>query len=402
MAIFRYKATDADKKRIEGLVEANSEYEAGEIISEKNLSVISIKKEGGFKKEIKILSLLNKIKKKDLVIFFRQFSVLVSASVDLVQSLRILVEQTDNIRLKIIVSEIADEVDSGSRLSDSFSKRSDVFSNFHINVIKSGETSGKLDEVMNYLAEEIEKDYDMISKIKGAMMYPAFLFTGLIVVGSVMMVMVIPKLTLILTESGADLPFTTKILIATSDFFVGYWWLLFLIFGALIMGVYFFAKTKIGKRNLDLLILKLPIFGGLWRRIYVTRFTRTMYTLISGGVTINQSLIISAEVIGNQVYRDLILRTSKAVEDGNSMSSVFVNDENMPKMVAQIISVGEKTGKLDTILQKISDFYTKEINNITANLMVLLEPIVLVLMGVAVGIMVAGIILPMYNLASGY
>lgn len=402
MAIFRYKATDTEGKRVEGLVEANNEYEAGEIIGEKNLSVISLKKESGFKKEIKILNLFNKIKKKDLVIFFRQFSVLVSASVDLVQALRILVEQTDNIRLKIIISEIADEVDSGSRLSDSFSKRSEIFSNFHINVIKSGETSGKLDEVMNYLAEEIEKDYDMISKIKGAMMYPAFLLAGLVLVGSVMMIMVIPKLTSILTESGAALPFTTKILIATSDFFVGYWWLLSMLVAALFAGIYFFSKTEFGKRNLDLLVLKLPIFGGLWKRIYVTRFTRTMQTLISGGVTINQSLIISAEVIGNQVYRDLILRTSKAVEDGNSMSSVFVDDENMPKMVSQIISVGEKTGKLDTILQKISDFYTKEINNITANLMVLLEPIVLVLMGVAVGIMVAGIILPMYNLASGY
>ncbi len=402
MAIFRYKATDLDKKRIEGLIEADNDYEAGEILSEKNLSVVSLKKEAGFKRNIKIFNLLNHINKKDLVVFFRQFSVLVSASVNLVQALRILVEQTDNIKLKIIISEIADEVDSGSRLSDSFSKRQGVFSNFHINVIRSGETSGQLDEVMNYLAEEIEKDYDMISKIKGAMMYPAFLLTGLIVVGSVMMVMVIPKLTAIITESGAKMPVTTKILIAVSDFFVNYWWLLLMTVFGTIFGLYFYSKTEKGKRNIDLFILKLPIFGGLWRRIYVTRFTRTMYTLISGGVTINKSLIISAEVIGNQVYRDLILKTSKSVEDGNSMSSVFVKSDDMPKMVTQIISVGEKTGKLDVVLEKISDFYIKEINNITNNLMVLLEPIILVIMGIAVGIMVAGIILPMYNMASGY
>lgn len=402
MAIFRYKALNTAKKRVEGLIEAENEYEAGEILKEKELSIFSLRKESGFGKEIKILNLLNRVKKKDLVVLFRQFSVMISASVNIVQALRILVEQTENIRLKIIVSEIADEVDSGSRLSDSFEKRPDVFSNFYINVVRSGETSGKLDEVLNYLANEIEKDYDMSMKIRGAMIYPAFILSGLLVVGTIMMVVVIPKLTDILEEAGAGLPMSTKIIIGISDFISGYWWLIFAGLIGFFIAFYFYSRTETGRRRIDFLALKLPIFGELLKKIYVTRFARTMHTLIAGGVTINQSLSISAEVIENKIYQDLILQTAKSVDDGNSISSVFLESKEMPKMVTQIINIGEKTGKLDIVLEKIADFYTREINNTVANLMVLLEPVILVIMGVGVGVMVAGIIMPMYNMASAY
>ena len=402
MAIFRYKAQDRENKRVEGLIEADNDYEAGEILREKNLSVFSLKKESSVARGINFLNLINAIKKKDLVIFFRQLSVMVSASVNLVQALKILVAQTENIKLKIMVSEIADEVDSGSRLSEAMEKRSGVFSGFHINVIKSGETSGKLDEVLNYLADEIEKDYDMISKVKGAMIYPAFILTGLVAVGSVMMIFVIPQLTAMLTESGVALPLSTRIIIATSSFLKSFWWFLLIVIILILFGVYYYSNTAKGKRNLDFVILKMPIFGELLKKIYVTRFARTMHILISGGVTITNSLNICAEVVGNQVFKDLILKTVKAVEDGSLISSVFMESEEMPTMVTQIVSVGEKTGKLDVVLARIADFYTREINNTTANLMVLLEPIILLLMGLAVGTVVAGIILPMYNLASGY
>jgi type IV pilus assembly protein PilC len=402
MAIFRYKALNTAKKRVEGLIEAENEYEAGEILKEKELTIFSLRKESGFGKEIKILNFFNRVKKKDLVILFRQFSVMISASVNIVQALRILVEQTENIRLKIIVSEIADEVDSGSRLSDSFERRSDVFSNFYINVVRSGETSGKLDEVLNYLANEIEKDYDLSMKIRGAMIYPVFILSGLLVVGTIMMVVVIPKLTDILEEAGAGLPLSTKIIIGISNFISGYWWLILAGLVGFFTVFYFYSKTETGRRRIDFFTLKLPVFGELLKKIYVTRFARTMHTLIAGGVTINQSLSISAEVIDNKIYQDLIIQTAKSVDDGNSISSVFLENKEMPKMVTQIINIGEKTGKLDVVLEKIADFYTREINNTVANLMILLEPIILVIMGIGVGVMVAGIIMPMYNMASVY
>ncbi|MFA4834334.1 MAG: type II secretion system F family protein [Patescibacteria group bacterium] len=402
MAIFKYKALDSDKKITEGLIEAVNEKMAAETLQERGFSIVSIKKHSEGKGETKFLAILNRVKGKDIVIFSRQFSVMISANVALVQALKILIEQTENITLKMIISEMADEVDSGLRLSDALAKRPKVFSSFYINVIRSGETSGKLDEVLNYLADEMEKDYDMTSKIRGAMIYPVFVLAGLGVVGVVMMMFVVPKLTGILTETGATLPLPTRALIGTSDFLSAYWWLLLIVLVGAAVGSRFYLKSPAGKRQFDLLKLRLPIFGKLFQRIYLVRFTRSMNTLIMGGVTITKSLKIASEVVGNEVYKELIEETSQAVEDGDSISSVFVESKEIPKMVSQMMAIGEKTGKMDVILGRITDFYSREINNIVANLMTLMEPIIMVVMGIAVGVMVAAIILPMYNLASQF
>jgi type IV pilus assembly protein PilC len=401
MPIFKYKAIDKNNKSIEGLIETTSDSVAAEILQEKEFTVISIT-EKAVKKQLGFMKALNRVKQKDLVIFSRQFSVMVSANVALVQALRILVDQTENLTLKMIISEIADEVDAGSRLSDSLSKRPKIFSDFYINIVKSGETSGKLDEVLNYLADEMEKDYDMMSKIKGAMIYPAFVLFGLCVVGAVMMVFVVPKLTAILTETGGELPFATKLLIGTSEFMTKYWWLLIIIMLAIFFGAKAYLKTETGKKQFDYIILKLPIFGKLLQRIYLVRLTRSMNTLIVGGVTITKSLRIVADVVGNETYKHLVKETSKAVEDGESISSVFITSNEIPKMVSQMMSIGERTGKLDIILERITDFYGREVKNIIDNLMSLMEPIIMIIMGIAVGIMVAAIILPMYNMANQF
>jgi type IV pilus assembly protein PilC len=295
---------------------------------------------------------------------------------------------------------LADEVDSGYRLSDALSKRPTIFSHFYVSVVKSGETSGKLEEVLEYLANEMEKDYDMNNKIKGAMIYPAFVFGGLLIVGLLMMAFVVPKLTDVLKESGGQLPMATKLLIGVSGFLSQYWWLVFIGLGGLVAGFTFFIRQRQGREIIDRLILHLPVFGRLFQRIYLVRFTRTMNTLIVGGVTIVDSLKVAAEVTGNSVYKKLIEDTVIAVEEGSTISGIFINHPQVPKMVSQMIGVGEKTGKLDIVLDRITHFYTREIDNIVANLMTLLEPIIMVFMGVAVGLMVAAIILPMYNLAS--
>jgi len=361
MPIFKYKAFNRDKKVQEGMVEAISKDYVGEILTEKGFSIVSITEVSSGKK-IFNLDFLNRIKTKDIVIFSRQFSVLISANVSMVQALKVLVDQTANVILKMILSEVADEVDAGSTLSEALAKRPNVFNNFYVSVVRSGETSGKLDEVLSYLADEMEKDYDMMSKIKGAMIYPVFVLVSLIVVGIVMMIFVVPKLTGILTESGAELPITTRILIGTSSFMQQYWWLLIIITVALVAAFKWYEKRPQGRRQLDYLKLRLPIFGHLFQLIYLVRFTRSMNTLIVGGVTIDNSLKVTAEVVGNKIYQELIEETVKEVEDGNSISSVFIKSKTIPKMVSQMLNIGEKTGKMDVILDRITNFYSREIS----------------------------------------
>ncbi len=399
MAVFKYKAKNKENKIVSGTVEAETEDAAINILKDKELAIISLK-EGSGKGGKKQIVLFSAIKPKDIVIFSRQFSVLISASVSLVQSLKLLVEQTTNPKFKIIIAEIADEVDGGEKLSSSLAKRPKVFSNFYVNVVKSGETSGKLDEVLNYLADELEKDYDMTSKIKGAMIYPAFVFVGMIGVGTVMMVFVVPKLTDVMRETGAELPMATKIIIALSDFLSGSWWLLIIILVGLAIGIKMLLKLPRTKKIVDTVLLHLPIFGKLFQKIYLVRFTRSLRTLLIGGVSISRALKITADVVDNYVFKNLIKETKKEVEDGNSISVVFSESKVMPGMVSQMMGIGEKTGRLDVILEKVTDFYTREINNVVANLMTLMEPIIMVIMGIGVGIMVAAIIMPMYNMAS--
>ncbi len=382
----------------EGLVEAMSEDLAAETLREKGYDIISLS--STLVSGSSGVHIFNRITAKDIVIFARQFAVMISANVSMVQSLKILTEQTVNIKLKIIISEMADEIDGGEKLSECLAKRPKVFSDFFVNIVKSGEASGKLDEVLNYLADETEKDYDMASKIKGAMMYPAFVMLGLLIVGIVMMVYVVPKLMEILIESGIELPLTTKILIAVSGFFVKYWLVVIIAPILLLILTKLYIARPDGRRMIDLLMLRLPIFGKLLRIIYLIRFCRSMNTLIISGIPISKSLKIAGDVVSNQVYKDLIEKTVRQVEEGNSISSIFSTSKEIPKMVSQMLNIGEKTGRLDIILGRLASFYTREANNIIANLMTLMEPIIMVIIGIAVGIMVAAIILPMYSMSS--
>ncbi len=400
MANFSYKAKNKENKTVAGVVQAPSEEMAVDILVDKGLTIFWFK-ETATKGEMGLnIPFLNRIPPKDIVIFSRQLSVLVSANVPLVQSLKTMIKQTNNNRLKIIVSELSDEVEGGSKLSTALGKYPIAFSNFYVNIIRSGETSGKLDEVLNYLADQQEKDYDLMSKIRGAMIYPAFILSSLTVVGMMMMIFVIPKLTGILQEANAELPLATRILIGVSGFLQGFWWLLLILFIGLFIGFQFFIKTDFGRRYWDLIKLKVPVVGNLLRKIMIVRFLRSLDTLITGGVSLPKSLRITGDVVGNVIFKELILNTVKEVEGGNPIASVFAQSKDVPYMVSQMMNIGEKTGKLDEVLRKLTDFYAREIDNLVRNLVTLVEPLVMVLMGLGVGLMVAAVILPMYNLAS--
>lgn len=403
MAIFNYKAKDLSGRNIRGRVEAVDEQVAANILRDKNLFVIKISRRMHFFLIDKIVEkLFHRIKVKDGVIFFRQLSVLISANIPLVQGLNILAKQTTNETFRNIVLDIADDVEGGARLSDSLSKYPQVFNNFVVSMVKSGETSGKLEEVLIYLANQQEQDYDMMSKIKGAMIYPVFVFGMLIIVGVVVMVFVIPKLTAIFVESNAKLPGTTVLLINTSNFIINFWWLLIFILAVIVIFLQIYIKTPFGRNQWDTFKLRIPVVGFLFQRIYIVRFTRSFATLITGGVVITKALEVTKEVVGNTVYQKLISKTIKEVEDGNSLVSVFSKSHYVPVMLVQMMSVGEEAGKLDMVLAKITDFYTKEVETLVKNILTLLEPLVIVLMGLGVGLLVAAVIMPIYNLASQF
>ena len=401
MAIFRYKAKNAKGRTKSGLDVAMSEADLSQRLRRQNLDVISIAAADN-SLEAKLNLLLNKPKGKDLAVFSRQFAVMISANVLIVESLVILIEQTSNFKLKQAVSEVAFEVTAGSLLSDSLGKHPRIFDNFFINMVKSGEASGKLDEVLEYLADQTERSYDTASKVKGAMIYPVFVLIAMVVVGIVLMVKILPSLTGMLQESGMDLPVTTKIIIATSDFLVNYLWLVIVLVIGLVFLVRLYLKTDKGRRNWDSLTLRIPIFGKLVNYVVLTRFTRSLSTLLKGGVTITKSLEVVSGVVSNKVYEDILLRTLQSIKDGNPLSTVMNTESIVPKMVPQMISVGERTGKIDVVLDSITGFYTRESEKMLANLSSLMEPLIMVIMGIGVGIMVAAVIMPMYSMATQF
>jgi type IV pilus assembly protein PilC len=405
MAVFTYRAANASGKQAEGIVEAPSLDAAASLLADKALVVISLEEtranavaqamRGGnvlFRKRIKV---------RDIVIFTRQLSVLVSANLPLVQALKVLVNQLSNPQLQAVVAEIAGEVEGGMKLSRALARHPKHFTDFYVNIVRSGETSGKLDEVLNYLADQLEKDYDLNSKIKGAMIYPTFILGGLFIVAALMMAFVVPQLTKILVEANLKLPFSTRVLIFISNAVRGYWWLGIIIIVGGIFGIRRYIKTPQGQVRWGYAQLRMPIFGQLLQRIYLVRFSRSLSTLLVGGVPLTSALEIVADVVGNATYRQLINETVKAVEDGNPIASLMQKRPDVvPSMVSHMLTVGEQTGRIDAVLGRISDFYTREVNNIVANLSTIIEPVIMIILGVGVAGLVMAIMLPMYQMSS--
>lgn len=401
MPIFRYKAKNNKGKTKVGKVIALSEGDALKRLSKKLLNVSKIDDISN-SLEIKINEKLSPVKNKDLVVFSRQFAVMISAHVTITEALYTIIEQTENDHFRNIVSKIAYEVDGGALLSDALKQYNGIFSDFYCNIIKAGETSGKLDEVLNYLADEMEKDYDMLKKFKGAMIYPAFILAGLLGVGVVFIFFVLPELTTMLQETGATLPLPTRIVIGITEFGQKYYLLLIVLLIAFVFAFRAFLKTKFGKKTFDYFVLKIPTVGKLFQLIYLVRFCRSLSTLLRGGVSMNKSLSIVGDIIKNTAYKDIIKETLDNVSEGGSIISALEDSVYVPKMIPEMMSVGEKTGKLDDILEEVAKFYDKDLRNQLNNISAIIEPVIMVIMGLGVGIMVAAIILPMYNMASQF
>lgn len=400
MAVYDYKAKKSTGATVNGAVVAPSENVAYNIIRDRNLYVIFLRERKKSALVEASLGFFNRVKEKETVIFSRQLSVMISAGVPLVKALKTVVRQTKNVNLKIIISDIADEVDGGAKLSSAMSRYPKVFSNFFVQMIRSAETTGKLDDILLYLADQAEKDYDLKGKVKGALIYPVFILSALVLVGFLMMIFVVPQLLDVLTTGGAELPFSTKALVFVSGFLQSYWWT-FIIGGILLyVGGRALSRTQAGRLFIDRSKIRLPIFGKVFNGTYVVRFSRSLATLLTSGVPLAQGLEIVADVVGNVVYHDLTKQTIEEVQGGNSITTVFAKSKEVPLMLSQMMSIGEQSGRLDQILTKISDFYSRELENSMRNLVTMIEPVIMVIIGIGVGLLISAILLPIYNLSS--
>ena len=398
--LFDYRAKDQEGTVRKGVVEAESETQASDVLFRNGLTVMSIERGAEAFDLGRYIPFFKGVSRKELVLFSRQLSTLINARVPILQALDILVDQVSSGKLKEVIREMVSDIEGGKSLSETIARFPSVFSNLYINLIRSGELSGTLDKSLLYIADQQEKDYDLVSKLRGAMAYPIFIISAIFIVGALMFTFVLPQMLSVLQEAGAALPLTTRILMFFTNIFSKYWLLLILGFLGVIAGFVMYIRSSGGRIIWDAFKLKVPILGKLLQKLYMDRFSRNLSTLIAGGIPIVQALDTVAEIVGNSIYREIILEASKEVETGRSIGAVFASRKEMPKIVGQMIEVGEQTGELDVILGKLANFYGKEVENMIATMTNLLEPVIMILLGLAVAVMVAGILLPIYNVAS--
>jgi type IV pilus assembly protein PilC len=397
MPIFQYEARTADGRTQSGRVEAQNEEAAADILQGHKLLIVALESAASNPFYTRRIGFFDRVGGKDIAVFSRQLSVLFEADVPLISSLYTLAEQTSNHHLREAILEIATNVDGGAPFSDSLAQYPDIFSNFYVQMVKAGEASGKLDEVLGFLAVHAERDYHTNSKIRGAMMYPAFVISAFIIIGALMLFFVIPQLLEVLTQTKGDLPIMTRAIIWASNFTRNYWHVSIAAIVAALFGGFQYLRTPAGRQGWQELQLRIPVFKELAQKIYVFRFAESFGMLIRGGVPVARSLDISANIVGNVVYHDIIKEAQERVTRGEDIGTALARYTEMPKLVSQMVSVGERTGKLDSILDNIARFYEEEVNTAIENITSLIEPIMIVVLGVFVGLLVAGILLPIYT-----
>ncbi len=396
---FAYKARDKDGNIQSGVVLAADQNKAEALLAQNNLAIVALNVQ-----EASIFEKFNpfgkSVKSKDLVLFSRQLATLISAGVPIIQALRILREQIGSKYLLQIIGDLIASVENGDSLSNALTKHEEVFGNVYVSMVMSGEVSGSLDKSLGYLADQLEKNYQLQSKVKSAMTYPVFVLGALVVIGLLMFKFVLPNLTSVLEEQGGSLPAISLALIAFTKFFNKFWWVVLLLMAAGILGLRFFITTPAGRHNWDTLKIHAPIIGDIFQKIYLARFSSNLATLAMGGIPIIKALQIVAEIINNVVYRDIILDAVVQIKGGKSISESLSGHPEFPSIVTQMVKVGEQTAQIDAIMAKLGKFYEAEVDTKVATLTTLLEPIIMIILGVAVGGLVAGILLPIYNMAS--
>jgi type IV pilus assembly protein PilC len=399
---FSYKARTKDGQLQVGNVEASSRDSAVNILNSHDLYVLNIEEVVQEKWYDRLTSFFNKVKAKDLMIFTRQFSTLLASQVSLSDSLNNLYKQTESPVLKEAITDISRDVDAGFSLSQALERQQGIFSDFYINMVKSAEVTGRLNEVLGFLADYLEKQTELTSKIKNAVTYPIFVIGLFLVVLVVMVTVVLPQITPIFEETDVEVPMITTIVIKVGTIASGWWWAILIALVAVTMVLIDYFKTKEGKVVFDELILRVPIFGGLFRKLYLARFAESTRMLIKGGLTIPQAIEVSSRTIGNSVYRNALHYASGQVRKGKLLSETLAELKVFPPLVSQLVNVGESTGRLGDLLEKINSFYSREVDNIVGNLVSLIQPILMIVIGLLVALLFASILLPLYSLTSSF
>lgn len=397
---FKFKAINQEGQKKKGVIEAANREMATNLLKRNNLnptSIVAVKGVSDWSEKLE--SFTTGIKQKDILFFFRELSTLIGAKIPIATALQTIQEQTENKRLARIIGNIESDVRDGLSVSDSFAKHPDIFPPLTVNMIKAGELSGNLQGSIDYINKNTERNYQLTSQVRGALMYPTFVILVAGVIGFLTITWILPRLTEVIRDLEVDVPWYTDMMINLGNFMEVYWWaVLFAIlsFGG---GMYAYVKSEGGRREWDSFQLKLPILGKLFTYVYVTRFAENFSVLIKGGIPIVKSLMIVGDVVSNSVYKKIIQAAAKDIEDGGEIGSEFFKHEEVPLMVARMMKIGQETGRLSQILEDVAEFYQKEVTQITKNISSVIEPIIIVALGFGVGILVFSVLLPIYNIA---
>ena len=397
MKKYDYEARDsASNKIVKSVVQADSEHAAAKLLTAQGFVPLKIELQDD--KTNFFARFSGRITTKDRVVFTRQLATLIGAGLPLAQSLRTVQEQTTNKRMQEIVQEIISDVEGGKSLSDSFAKHPEAFNKVYVALISAGETSGTMDDSLKRLAAQQEKEAAMMSKIRGAMMYPSIVLVVIILVIGFMLFTVVPQVEGLYRDLNKGLPFVTLMMIKTANFFSSLWWLVIL---AMIIGGYFLAqylKTEQGIRTKDTFKLNVPMFKGMFRKMYMARFARTGQVLLSTGVPMLDMLRITSDAVNNVIISESILRASDKVKGGKALSASLSNEDYFLAMVPQMIKIGEQSGKIDEMMGKTAQVYEDELDEEIRALSTAIEPVLMVFLAIVAGTMVAAILLPIYSL----
>jgi type IV pilus assembly protein PilC len=402
MPIFTYTALNKDDKTVNGTIEAASKEGATQTLHKQQLRPLSVKSAVEGKNLLHKLTGSKKVKLKELMIFTRQLSTMVGAGVPLTRSLATMQEQAEGKYFKSVLASISKEVEGGTSLADSFAKYPNVFSDVYINMVRAGEAGGILDDILKRLAQQVEQDASMRKKIKGAMTYPLVILSITVIAFFVITIFIMPKLGKIitdLTDGKQKLPIYTRAMLGVSGFMQHFGVIVII---ALVIAAWLFRryiKTPKGKYQFHGLLLRMPVVNNIITKIAIARFARTFASLMSAGVGVLDALAITGGAIGNKVIEEELKEAAKAVKNGKQLSEPLSASKHFPKIVSQMLAVGEETGQIDTVLVKVADFYEEEVETIIDSLSAIIEPIMIVVLGAGVGLIAASVMGPIANLS---
>ncbi len=395
MPMFEYTARAQNGQIQKGQLDVSTKDDVSAYLRKNRLILVSVREAP---KQIKFSMGGPRVKTRDIVIFTRQFATMINAGLPLVQSLNILAAQTENKTLAEVTRAVVYDVESGNTLADAFSKHPKAFSGLYVNMVAAGEAGGILDTILLRLATFLEKNDALVRKVKGAMIYPGVIISVAAIAICILLIFVIPTFQTMFASANLELPLPTRVVIAMSDALISYWWVILGAFAGAFFGIRSYYATAPGRLQIDTLLLKAPVLGDVIRKSAVSRFTRTLGTLVSSGVSILEGLEITAKTAGNQVVHNAVMESRQSIAGGETIAAPLEKSKVFPPMVISMIAVGEQTGGLDEMLSKIADFYDEEVDVAVSALLSLMEPAMIVCLGVIVGGMVIAMYLPIFDM----